>query len=71
MSRSSRPPAGHRHPLYYGVRNHIIDFLATRSKSFGEEMKVNGYDRRDVPVVRPGAALDPALLAPRAAIVLV
>ena len=24
----------HKHPLYYGVRNHIIDFLVTRSKSF-------------------------------------
>ena len=24
----------HKHPLYYGVRNHIIDFLVTRSKNF-------------------------------------
>ena len=24
----------HRHPLYYAVRNHIIDFLVTRSKNF-------------------------------------
>src|SRR2546428_11069161 len=23
----------HKHPLYYGVRNHIIDFLLARSKS--------------------------------------
>ena len=29
----------HKHPLYYGVRNHIIDFLVTRSKSFADEMK--------------------------------
>ena len=28
----------HRHPLYYGVRNHIIDFLVTRSKTFAAEM---------------------------------
>jgi nitrate/nitrite transport system ATP-binding protein len=55
----------HRHPLYYGVRNHIIDFLVTRSKSFAEEMKTNGFDRRNVPVVRPSTALDPALAAPR------
>jgi nitrate/nitrite transport system ATP-binding protein len=46
----------HRHPLYYGVRNHIIDFLVTRSKNFAEEMKGKSYDRRAVPVVRPGAA---------------
>jgi nitrate/nitrite transport system ATP-binding protein len=44
----------HRHPLYYGVRNHIIDFLVSRSKSFAEEMKGSDYDRRHVPVVRPG-----------------
>jgi nitrate/nitrite transport system ATP-binding protein len=45
----------HRHPLYYGVRNHIIDFLVSRSKNFAEEMKGASYDRRHVPVVRPGA----------------
>jgi nitrate/nitrite transport system ATP-binding protein len=45
----------HKHPLYYGVRNHIIDFLVTRSKTFAAEMRERGFDRRDVPVVRPGA----------------
>jgi nitrate/nitrite transport system ATP-binding protein len=45
----------HRHPLYYGVRNHIIDFLVTRSKNFAGEMRDKNYDRRAVPVVRPGA----------------
>jgi nitrate/nitrite transport system ATP-binding protein len=45
----------HRHPLYYGVRNHIIDFLVSRSRSFADEMKGTNYDRRRVPVVRPGA----------------
>src|SRR5262247_1428035 len=43
----------HKHPLYYGVRNHIIDFLVSRSKGFAEEVKGGGYDRRQVPVVRP------------------
>jgi nitrate/nitrite transport system ATP-binding protein len=45
----------HRHPLYYGVRNHIIDFLVTRSRNFAGEMRDKNYDRRAVPVVRPGA----------------
>jgi nitrate/nitrite transport system ATP-binding protein len=45
----------HRHPLYYGVRNHIIDFLVSRSKNFAGEMTNTNYDRRHVPVVRPGA----------------
>src|SRR5262249_39165678 len=40
----------HRHPLYYGVRNHIIDFLIARSRSFAEEAQ--GFDRRRVPAVR-------------------
>ena len=44
----------HRHPLYYAVRNHIIDFLVTRSKSFAEEMRGRAYDPRNVPLVRPG-----------------
>jgi nitrate/nitrite transport system ATP-binding protein len=45
----------HKHPLYYGVRNHIIDFLVSRSKNFAGDMHARGYDRRAVPVVRPGA----------------
>jgi nitrate/nitrite transport system ATP-binding protein len=44
----------HKHPLYYGVRNHIIDFLVSRSKNFAADMQARGYDRRAVPVVRPG-----------------
>src|SRR5712691_3483518 len=44
----------HKHPLYYVVRNHIIDFLVSRSKNFAEDMKGSDYDRRHVPVVRPG-----------------
>ena len=43
----------HRHPLYYVVRNHIIDFLVTRSKSFAQEART--YNSRAVATVRPGA----------------
>jgi nitrate/nitrite transport system ATP-binding protein len=43
----------HRHPLYYAVRNHVIDFLVSRSRTFVAETK--DYDPRQVPVVRPGA----------------
>ena len=48
----------HKHPLFYGVRNHIIDFLVSRSRCFADDMKAGDYDRRRVPVVRPGAPLD-------------
>src|SRR5882757_9815131 len=42
----------HKHPLYYAVRNHIIDFLVTRSRNFVSQTP--GFDPRQVPVVRPG-----------------
>ncbi len=45
----------HRHPLYYGIRNHVIDFLVTRSKSFNEELGATNHDPRRIPTVRPGA----------------
>ena len=44
----------HKHPLYYPVRNHIIDFLVTRSKTFVHENR-GTYDPRDIKAVRPGA----------------
>ena len=58
----------HRHPLYYGVRNHIIDFLVSRSKNFADEIQRTNYDRRQVPVVRPGAP-EPVVAAESAAAV--
>src|SRR5690606_7616811 len=42
----------HRHPLYYAVRNHIIDFLVSRSRAFASETRK--HDPLHVPVVRPG-----------------
>src|SRR5215510_13150954 len=45
----------HKHPLYYGVRNHIIDFLVVRSRNFAAEMAARPHDRRNIPVVHPGA----------------
>ena len=44
----------HKHPLYYPVRNHIIDFLISRSKTFVHETR-GSYDPRNIAVVRPGA----------------
>ncbi len=42
----------HKHPLYYAVRNHIIDFLVSRSRSFVQELG-DAYDSRQVATVRP------------------
>jgi nitrate/nitrite transport system ATP-binding protein len=59
----------YRHPLYYVVRNHILDFLVTRSKSFAGASPTHGFDRRHVPVVRPDGrdAAGAATVAPRLA----
>ena len=43
----------HKHPLYYAMRNHIIDFLVSRSRTFIEDAR-GDYDPRHVTVVRPG-----------------
>src|ERR1700754_1638692 len=40
----------HRHPLYYALRNHIIDFLVSRSKIFTADSPE--HDPRKVPMVR-------------------
>jgi len=44
----------HKHPHYYALRNHLIDFLVTRSKTFRDAIP-EGYDRRRPPLVRPAA----------------
>jgi nitrate/nitrite transport system ATP-binding protein len=43
----------HRHPAYYAVRNHIIDFLIARSKNFDAEIAGTAWDPRHPPLVNP------------------
>ena len=42
----------HHAPGYYAVRNHLIDFLVSRSKALRDD-PLPGYDQRHPPVVRP------------------
>jgi nitrate/nitrite transport system ATP-binding protein len=42
----------HRHPHYYRIRNHVVEFLVERSKSFGRGGP--NYDPRHPPEVSPG-----------------
>jgi nitrate/nitrite transport system ATP-binding protein len=44
----------HKHPLYYATRNHIVDFLVERSRTFIADAG-GRHDPRRVAVVRPGA----------------
>ena len=50
----------HKDKDYYAVRNHLIDFLVTRSKTFKEETKGMKRDPQNVPVVRPVSGSSPA-----------
>lgn len=42
----------HHHPAFYAIRNHLIDFLVARSKSFKSEIPAD-YDKRNPPIVVP------------------
>ena len=48
----------HKQPDFYAVRNHLIDFLVERSKTFKSALPA-GYDHRHPPVVRPTGGLVP------------
>ena len=45
----------HRDANYYPLRNHLLDFLVTRSMTFNESIAAGGYDPRNPPIVEPGA----------------
>jgi nitrate/nitrite transport system ATP-binding protein len=56
----------HKHPHYYRIRNHLIEFLVDRSRALAEEDVRTDYDPRTPPLVTPG--LDPAEAAAAAAL---
>jgi len=62
MPRAERQRNGlHRHPQYYAIRNHLVEFLVNRSRAFDREIAEHGYDSRRPRTVRPGlAAVNPA-----------
>jgi nitrate/nitrite transport system ATP-binding protein len=57
MPRSRTRHDLHKHPHYYRIRNHLIEFLVDRSRAFGEIASTSAYDPRNPPLVRPG--IDP------------
>ncbi len=48
----------HKQPDFYAVRNHLIDFLVERSRTFKDALPPD-YDRRRPPVVRPTHSAPP------------
>ncbi len=55
----------HKHPLYYALRNHLIDFLVLRSKTFAGEIAGKDFDRRNPPVVNRRPSTGPSRWWPR------
>ncbi len=45
----------HKDPQYYPIRNHLVDFLVSRSKNFTEQPPAD-YDPKHPPLVTPGLA---------------
>lgn len=45
----------HKHPNYYPMRNHLVEFLVNRSKAFRQELASADYDPKNPPLVRPEA----------------
>jgi nitrate/nitrite transport system ATP-binding protein len=43
----------HKHPNYYPLRNHLIEFLVTRSKELAGGAGSDGIDPTNPPVIRP------------------
>jgi nitrate/nitrite transport system ATP-binding protein len=65
----------HKEPHYYPIRNHLVDFLVSRSRLFNEALPA-GYDPKHPPVVTPGldqpppaASGSPVRLAEKAVVV--
>src|SRR5688572_10507472 len=48
----------HKHPQYYPIRNHLVDFLVTRSKEFTDNPPAD-FDPKNPPLVEPGLAIAP------------
>jgi nitrate/nitrite transport system ATP-binding protein len=53
LSKTRRRNEVHHEPAYYAVRNHILDFMITRSKSFSGEIAGQSWDPRHPPLVNP------------------
>ena len=49
----------HKLPNYYPLRNHLIEFLVTRSRELALASEPGVEERRNPPVVRPTASFNP------------
>ena len=54
----------HHDPQYYRIRNHVVDFLINRSKTYGGLEADMFHDPMNPPVIRPGLEGDTAQVVP-------
>src|SRR5450432_754947 len=59
MSRNRQRATLHHDPQYYKIRNHLVDFLVSRSKDFA-----HGRSPAHAPIVTPGLDGDPVTVEP-------
>jgi len=57
----------HKEPHYYPIRNHLVDFLMSRSKQFNDERPAE-YDPKHPPLVTPGLVEPVAATLPVASV---
>ena len=57
----------HKSPHFYAIRNHLVDFLVSRSRRFSEELPAD-YDAKNPPLVMPGVETQPEPPQPKAEI---
>ncbi|MFM8801978.1 MAG: ABC transporter ATP-binding protein [Tagaea sp.] len=53
----------HKHPHYYRIRNHIVDFLVERSRAFNSNVPAD-WNPKNPPEVRPGLMEPPVRPVP-------
>jgi len=54
MPRNRTRAAIHHDPQYYRIRNHLVDFLVNRSRTYAGAELGTAHDAKNPPVVRPG-----------------
>ncbi len=64
MPRSRTRAEIHHDPQYYRIRNHLVDFLVNRSKTYAGADAGAQHDAKNPPVVRPGLEGDSARVLP-------
>jgi nitrate/nitrite transport system ATP-binding protein len=60
MPRSRTRAEIHHDPQYYRIRNHLVDFLVNRSKTYAGADAETFHDPKSPPLVRPGLETEPA-----------